>query len=56
MNKLAQIALLVVGCSVALFAAPPGFGAAPEIDGGSAVTALALLSGMVLVIRGRAKQ
>jgi hypothetical protein len=55
MNKLTQVALLVVGCSAALLAGTPGF-SAPEIDAGSAATAIALVSGIILIGRGRAKR
>jgi len=36
-------------------AAPGGPGGAPEIDANSAVTALTLLSGAVMLVRGRKK-
>lgn len=48
--KLLGIALLFVGISGTAMAS-----AVPEIDPGSAGTALALLTGALLVIRGRRK-
>ena len=53
-NRLSALVLLLIGTSVALLA-NPGPPAAPEIDPGSAVSALALVSGALLVIRGRRK-
>ena len=49
--KLIGMALLFVGASAFVFAVP----AAPEISAGSAGSALALLSGALLVFRGRKK-
>ena len=52
MRKLLGLVLLTLGTAGAVLAVPlPG----PEIDAGSAVSALALISGAVLVIRGRKK-
>jgi hypothetical protein len=51
--KLAGMALLFIG--VASFALAVGT-VAPEINAGSAGSAIALLSGALLVIRGRRKQ
>jgi hypothetical protein len=48
--KVFGIALLLVGLSSAVMAAAP---AAPEISPASGVAALALLSGAILVVRGR---
>lgn len=48
--KLIGMALLLVGVSGLAMA-----GAVPEIDAGSAGSALALLSGTLLIIRGRRK-
>jgi hypothetical protein len=50
--KFVGIVLLLVGLSTFAFA---GFTAVPEISPASGVAALALLSGAVLVIRGRRK-
>ena len=49
MRKLMQ--LTVVMCAVAGFALANPF--APELDGGSAATAVGLLLGAALMIRGR---
>jgi len=53
MTKTLGIALLLVGASVAAMAIPAGV---PEIDAGSAGSALALLAGAALVIRGRRRK
>ncbi len=45
--------LLLLGVAGVALATPVGF--APEIDPGSAVSALALVSGALLVIRNRRK-
>ena len=52
LKTLVAIALLLMGVTGAAFAR---ISAVPEIDGGSAVNALALVSGALLVIRGRRK-
>ncbi|HEY7392793.1 MAG TPA: hypothetical protein VH640_30010 [Bryobacteraceae bacterium] len=52
MKTLVAVALLLMGVTGAAFSAVT---AVPEIDAGSAVNALALISGAVLVIRGRRK-
>ncbi|MGZ4821282.1 MAG: hypothetical protein ACXVY9_07470 [Terriglobales bacterium] len=52
MQKLVGMLLLVVGLGSVALAGPV---AAPEIDGSTAVSALTLLSGAMLVIRGRKK-
>jgi len=55
LRKIVGMLLLVIGASGAAVAgavAPP----APEIDAGSCVAALALVSGAVLVVRGRRKK
>jgi hypothetical protein len=52
MSKAVGFILLVLGTAGAGLAAAI---AAPEIDAGSAVSALALISGAALVIRGRKK-
>jgi len=49
--KLLGMALLLVGVSSFAYAV-----ATPEIDGGSAGSALALLSGALLIIRSRRKK
>jgi len=51
MRKIVGMTLLLIGVAGFAMAAAPT--AAPEIDPTSAVGALALLSGAVLVIRGR---
>ncbi|MGZ4821284.1 MAG: hypothetical protein ACXVZM_06730 [Terriglobales bacterium] len=51
MQKMIGIALVVAGLTSAAFAIT----AVTEIDGSTAVSALALLSGAMLVIRGRKK-
>ena len=53
MKQFVLLGLLVLGTSCFAFAQFTGGGAAPEIDPSQAVTALALLSGATLVIRGR---
>ena len=50
MKRIAGMALLLIGMSVAA-PAPPNPG--PEIDPGSGRSALALLAGAMLIIRGR---
>ena len=50
--KLVGMFLLVVGMSGVVLAIPPS----PEIDPGSGVSALALLSGALLVIKSRRKK
>ena len=49
--KTLGLILLVIGMSGAAMA-----GAVPEIDGGSAVGALCLLSGAIVLIRSRLKK
>ena len=51
--KFLGFALLLVGLTNVAMAGPP---AAPEISPASGVAAFALLSGAILVIRGRRKQ
>ena len=53
MQKLIGMTLLVVGASAFAMGA---VGAVPEIGAGSAGSAIALLSGTLLVIRGRRKK
>ena len=48
--KLAGLAFLVIGCAGSALAG------VPEIDPGSAVNALALVAGAVLVIRSRRRK
>ena len=50
MYKVLGMALLVIGCAGTALAS------VPEIDPGSAVSALALVSGALLVIRGRRRK
>ena len=53
MYKLLGLTLLLIGAASFAFATPV---AAPEIDGASATTAIALLSGGLLVLRARRKK
>jgi hypothetical protein len=53
--KIAGVFMLLLGVSAVAMAAPPGFGA-PEIDPGSAVTALTFVSGAMLLVRGRRRK
>ena len=53
--RIFALGLLVLGIAGFAFGQNPT-GGAPEIDPGQAVTALALLSGGSLVIRGRRKK
>ena len=50
--KVVGVILLFVGTVVTASATPP----TPEIDAGSAVSALALLSGSLLMLKGRRKK
>jgi hypothetical protein len=52
MRKVVGLVLLTLGTAGAVLAFPSP---APEIDAGSAVSALALISGAALVIRGPRK-
>ena len=52
MMKIAGIAMLLIGAAGLAMAGT----AAPEIDPGSAAAPLALLSGAMLIIRGRQKK
>ena len=52
MKKILAVALLGIGGSIALLATPTP---APEIDPNSCASALALVAGALLVIRGRRK-
>ncbi len=53
LKTLVAAALLLIGITGAAFA---HVSPAPEIDGGSALNALALVSGALLVIRGRRRK
>jgi hypothetical protein len=53
MSKFIGFSLLLVGAASFALAGPT---AAPEIDGASAATAIALLSGSLLVLRSRRKR
>jgi len=56
MKKILGFMVLTLGFAVsALAMGPPPPGSAPEIDPNSAISALALVSGALLVIRGRRK-
>jgi len=54
MTKILGVTLVLIG--VAQFAIAGGATPAPEISPGSAAAALALLSGAILVIRGRRRK
>jgi hypothetical protein len=54
MRKAIGLVLILLGATAALLAVPGA--PAPEIDPGSAGTAIALLSGSLLVIRGRRRK
>ncbi len=53
MSKIIGLSLLLVGAASFAMATPV---AAPEIDGASATSAIALLSGALLVLRSRRKR
>jgi LPXTG-motif cell wall-anchored protein len=53
MMKLMAVSVLMAGLAGAVFAGGP---VVPEIDGSSAVAAVALLSGGLLVLRGRRRK
>ena len=53
MSKIIGFSLLFVGAASFALAGPT---AAPEIDGASVTTAIALLSGSLLVLRSRRKR
>jgi hypothetical protein len=53
MSKVIGFSLLLVGAASFAMATPVS---APEIDGASATTAIALLSGSLLVLRSRRKK
>ena len=53
MTRLFGISLLVIGASAVAFASSVQ---APELDGGSAMSALALLAGSVVILRARFKR
>ena len=55
MTRFLGISLLVVGVSAVVFASGPPV-SAPELDGGSAMSALALLAGSLAVLRARFKR
>ncbi len=55
MTKIAGIMLLLIGVA-GLALAAQGVSTVPEIDAASGVAAFALLSGALLVIRGRRKK
>jgi len=56
MRKAVGLALVLLGAASVLLAQPGAPLGAPEIDPGSAGTAIALLSGGLLVIRGRRRK
>jgi hypothetical protein len=53
MYKVLGLSLLLAGAASSALAVPV---AAPEVDGASATTAIALLSGSLLVLRARRKK
>ena len=53
MSRLLGISMLVIGASAVAFASTVQ---APELDGGSAMSALALLAGSVVILRARFKR
>ena len=53
---LAVVALLVIGAPGSVWAIGPNVFAVPEIDPSSGMSALALLAGAVVLIRGRRKK
>jgi hypothetical protein len=54
-RKLTGMILLIAGVATIALASPGPLPAAPEIDPGSCTTALALIGGAWLVVRGRRK-
>jgi hypothetical protein len=54
-GKVIGFVLLAIGASSFAFAGNGGFGV-PEIDPGSAVSVVAMLSGGLLMVRGRRKK
>jgi hypothetical protein len=50
MSRLFGISMLVIGASAVAFASAVR---APELDGGTAMSALALLAGSVVILRAR---
>jgi hypothetical protein len=54
MRKLVATTLLILGAASAALAVPVP--ATPEIDAGSAVAAVSLITGAILVLRGRGKK
>jgi hypothetical protein len=56
MKKVAILGSLLLGMSCMAFAQLTTVGTAPEIDPSQAMTALALLTGCSLVIRGRRRK
>jgi hypothetical protein len=55
MRRIFELALLTVAVVGSVLAVPPS-APAPEIDPGTGASALTLLSGVLLVIRGRRKR
>jgi hypothetical protein len=53
MNRLLGISLLVISASAVAFASAVQ---APELDGGTAMSALALLAGSMVILRARFKR
>jgi hypothetical protein len=51
MKKILAISLFVIGTTGILSAAEPALHPVPEIDGGSAASAIALVSSAVLMLR-----
>lgn len=55
MKQILLLTLSVLALTAVAGATPRGPGGAPEIDGNSAITAVTLLSGSVMLLRGRKK-
>jgi len=55
LKNIVAVFLSVLAVATVAMATPTGPGGAPEIDANSAVTALTLLSGAVMLVRGRKK-
>ncbi len=53
MSKLAGLTLLLVGVAGVMSAVPPPI---PEIDPSSGVSAVAMIAGALLIVRGRRKK
>jgi hypothetical protein len=56
MRKLVATTLLILGTASVALAQTPATLVVPEIDAASAVAALGLITGAILVLRGRGKK